>query len=82
MWLVSTRFARPLSTDGVSDHSDGESWLRTRSDELAKAHVSLEHARAVMIRAYKASKSNNFYREGDHVQLFTRVVDVLSTSSS
>ena len=71
----------PLSTDLVSDRSDVEAWLRTPSDEFAKAQVSLEHARSVMIRAHKASERAHVYHEGALVKVSTKVVDVVSTST-
>lgn len=71
----------PLSINTQSPHADVEVWLHTRADELSKAHIALEHARSVMIKAHKASDRAHAYHTGDLVKVSTKVVDVVSTST-
>lgn len=71
----------PLAADVKSPHADVRQWLRSRTEELAQAHVSLEHARSVMNRAHKASDRAHVYHVDDLVKLSTKVVDVVSTST-
>ena len=70
----------PLSTELTSYHIDVDPWLRSRSDELKQAHVSLEHERTDQIRAHKALERAHIQRVRDLVKISTKVVQVVSTS--
>ena len=50
-----------------------EEWLLQGPDELRKAGLSLEAARAAMIRAYKPAANPHEYRVGDLVKVSTCV---------
>ena len=58
-----------------------EEWLLQRHDELWKAGLSIEGARAAMIRAYKPAANPHEYSLGDLVKVSTRVLIVRCSST-
>ena len=64
-----------LSTSGLA-FLEVEEWLLQRQDELRRAGLSLEAARAAMIRAYKPVANPHEYSVGDPVKVSARVLPV------
>ena len=58
-----------------------EEWLLQRQDELRKAGLSFEAARAALIRAYKPAADPHEYSVGDLVKVSTRVLPVRCSST-
>jgi hypothetical protein len=75
-----------FAVDSVDlDSSSGgfhvDAWLRSRSNALRKAQVSLEYAREAMMRAQKASDHPHVYSAGDLVKIFTKALHLTSIAS-
>jgi hypothetical protein len=56
-------------------------WLLTRADDLSKARVSLEYAKAAMVRAHKKGVILHVYKAGDQVKVTTAHLSVRGSSS-
>jgi hypothetical protein len=68
--------------DTSSCDLDVDEWVRTRSQALRKAEISIEHARGAIICAQKASDKPHVYAVGDLVKI-TKVLPLhLETSQS
>jgi hypothetical protein len=72
-WLLSILAATFLP--GV------ESWLLSRRDEFAQAHIALERVRQAMRRDRRASARAHSYEAGDLVKVSTRVLPLRASSA-
>ena len=66
----------PMLSASAPRFPEIEVWLSQRQNDLRKAGVSLEAARAAMIRASKPSSNPHEYCVGDLVKVSTRVLPV------
>ena len=71
----------PLLTVPGSEYPEIEQWLSQRQNDLRRAGLSLENARAAMIRAYKPAPNPHEYAIGDLVKVSTRVLPIRITST-
>jgi transposase InsO family protein len=71
----------PLAAEEKSGDKDVDLWLRSRRRAFEKAQVSLEAARAAMIRAQKHADNYHTYEVGDQVKVSTRVLPLRATST-
>ena len=71
----------PMLSTCAPEFPEVEEWLLQRHDELRKAGLSLEAARAAMIRAYKPVANPHEYSVGDLVKVSTRVLPVRCSST-
>jgi hypothetical protein len=65
----------------TKDCSDIDRWLIERAEDLKKAQVSLEYARAAMVRAHKKGVKSYTYKAGDQVKVTTEHLPVRGTST-
>jgi hypothetical protein len=73
--------ADSVDLDSSSGDLDVAAWLRSRSNALRKAQVSLEYAREAMMRAQKASDHPHVYSAGDWVKISTRALPLHLTAT-
>jgi hypothetical protein len=71
----------PLAAPDRSGNKDVDLWLRSSKRAFEKAQVSLEAARAAMIRAQKATGKHHTYEVGDLVKVSTRVLPLRAPST-
>jgi hypothetical protein len=65
-----------------ADCSSIDQWLKTRQDQFDKARISLEYARAAMLRAHKKGAVSYTYSVGDLVKVTTDHLTVRATTAS
>ena len=81
VWLDALRLICAHASASAPAFIEVEEWLLQRRFELRKAGLSLEAARAAMIRAYKPAANPHEYSVGDLVKVSTRMLPVRCSST-